>query len=98
MATARSRRSLKTHRRSRRRGGRRTGGSSGSGPTRGSESRRRSGRTYRKQHLAAARPGSSPTAGHAKRLISDEGVVAYAVREVGGPDKGQLAFQAYYDE
>ena len=40
---------------------------------------------------------AAAAAGYEKKFISDE-EASYAVREVGGPEKGWLAFQPYYDE
>lgn len=51
-------------------------------------------RTCQAQLLADAAAAGS---GHPKKLIADE-EAEYAVREVGGPEKGWLAFQPYYDE
>ena len=50
-------------------------------------------RTCQAQLLADA----AAAAGYEKKFISDE-EASYAVREVGGPEKGWLAFQPYYDE
>jgi len=40
---------------------------------------------------------AAAAAGYEKRLI-DEEEAAYSAQEVGGPEKGWLAFQPYYDE
>lgn len=50
-------------------------------------------RTCQAQLLADA----AAAAGYEKKIISDE-EAAYGVKEVGGPQKGWLAFQPYYDE
>ncbi|KAH8681970.1 class II aldolase/adducin domain protein [Xylariales sp. PMI_506] len=50
-------------------------------------------RTCQAQLLADA----AAAAGYQKKLISDE-EAEYGVKELGGPDKGWLAFQPYYDE
>ncbi|EMR64871.1 putative class ii aldolase adducin protein [Eutypa lata UCREL1] len=51
-------------------------------------------RTCQAQLLADAAAAGS---GYEKKHIGDE-EAEYAVREVGGPEKGWLAFQPYYDE
>ncbi|RYO99279.1 hypothetical protein DL764_006849 [Monosporascus ibericus] len=53
-------------------------------------------RTCQAQLLADAADAAA-AAGYEKKYISDE-EAAYGVQEVGGPDKGWLAFQPYYDE
>lgn len=50
-------------------------------------------RTCQAQLLADA----AAAAGHAKRYVG-EAEARYAAQEVGGPEKGWLAFQPYYDE
>ncbi|KAI1283904.1 class II aldolase/adducin domain protein [Xylaria sp. FL0933] len=50
-------------------------------------------RTCQAQLLADA-----AAAGGYKKIIIDEDEAAYTATQVGGPDKGWLAFQGYYDE
>jgi hypothetical protein len=48
-------------------------------------------------HAQLLADAASAGSGHNKILINDE-EAAYTYEQVGGPEKGWLAFQGYYDE